>query len=172
MGGRKRRRKRPPVLPPDASGAFLGAGPTGALDFNVENERNPGVQVALRSLGVNRQQALDRGLTNDDRQGKERRGSAGETTRAGCFASRESLPALAPHARLVLSFLLDVLQQGSPGIDDRFEGILTAGRHALVRVQQHGELAVGFIDLVPAETGGGLRQRRGCPAQRLVDGIM
>lgn len=46
-------------------------------------------------------------------------------------------------------FLLDVLQEGCPGIHHRFEGIFTTRRHALVGVKQHSELPIGFVDFIP-----------------------
>lgn len=46
-------------------------------------------------------------------------------------------------------FLLDVFQEGCPGIHDRFEGIFTTRCHALVGVKQHGEFPVGFVDFIP-----------------------
>lgn len=46
-------------------------------------------------------------------------------------------------------FLLDVLQEGCPGVHNCFEGIFATRRHALVRVKQHREFPVGFVDFVP-----------------------
>lgn len=47
------------------------------------------------------------------------------------------------------SFLLDVLQDGRAGVHHRFEGVLTPRRHAFVRVEQHRQPPIGFVDFVP-----------------------
>ena len=46
-------------------------------------------------------------------------------------------------------FLFDVFQEGCPGIHNCFEGIFTTRRHALVRVKQHSEFPIGFVDFIP-----------------------
>lgn len=48
-----------------------------------------------------------------------------------------------------LRSLLDVFEQRSPGVHHGFEGVFAAGSHALVGVEQHGQLPVGFVHLVP-----------------------
>lgn len=73
-----------------------------------------------------------------------------------------------------LAFLLDVLQEGSPGIHNRFEGIFAAGRYALVGVQQHGQLPVRFVDFVPRKeaklgvSGGGGPTHRVWPIGNVI----
>lgn len=46
-------------------------------------------------------------------------------------------------------FLLDVFQEGCPGIHNCFEGIFTARGHTLVRVKQHSKFSICFIDFIP-----------------------
>lgn len=48
-----------------------------------------------------------------------------------------------------LRSLLDVFEERSPGVHHGFEGVFAAGSHALVGVEQHGQLPVGFVHLVP-----------------------
>lgn len=60
-------------------------------------------------------------------------------------------------------FLLDVFQEGCPGIHDGFEGIFAAGSYTFVRVQQHSESPIRFIDFIPTKRSEALRQQQGQP---------
>lgn len=55
-------------------------------------------------------------------------------------------------------FLLDVFQEGCPGIHNCFEGIFTAGRYTFVRVKQHREFPIRFVDLIPTKGSKARRQ--------------
>lgn len=48
-----------------------------------------------------------------------------------------------------VSFLLDVFQEGCPRIHNRFEGIFAAWSHTFVRVKQHREFSIRFVDFIP-----------------------
>lgn len=48
-----------------------------------------------------------------------------------------------------LCSLLDVFEKCRPGVHHRFEGVLAAGSHALIGVEQHGQLPIGFVHFVP-----------------------
>lgn len=48
-----------------------------------------------------------------------------------------------------LCSLLDVFEKRGPGVHHRFEGVLAAGSHALIGVEQHGQLPIGFVHFVP-----------------------
>lgn len=47
-----------------------------------------------------------------------------------------------------LCSLLDVLEKCSSGIHHSFEGIFTSRSHALIRVEQHSQLSVGFVHFI------------------------
>lgn len=48
-----------------------------------------------------------------------------------------------------LCSLLDVFEKRGPGVHHRFEGIFAAGSHTLIRVEQHGQLPIGFVHFIP-----------------------
>lgn len=67
------------------------------------------------------------------------------------FHLKRSLFALEP-ACCFLCLLLDVFQEGCPGIHNCFEGIFTARRYTFVWVKQYSQLPVGLIDFLPVKS--------------------
>lgn len=56
--------------------------------------------------------------------------------------------------------LLDVLQQRRASVHHGLEGVFAAGGNALIRMQQHGQLPVRLVHLLPGNEETGTNERR------------